>query len=440
MPIPYSTPTLYRPGDNSIAQLISRSGDIRARGAERNADLWGNVVSQIGQLGAQAVGSIQEEKQQKKRTELFNDALTSWDPTNPTAFIQKAAPIVGPTVAIQGAKALSALAEDQQAQEPDLKRFGAKVQFLQSMFKKTPDWVKQNWEGISKTVAGDAKALHNVDIGSEWDDVYGQMLEAWTPEQKPQGEVVKTVDELGNPIQKFASQEELARGVPMVPPSTDKPEYGSFEEYASLVGADTPDKLLQARQEWSGAGRDPNAPDYRETSRLDRSYQYNSTQLQQIAKPIIDQAERFDRLKTTVDQRTPQADALIAPELLTVMAGGQGSGLRMNEAEISRIIGGRSNYEGLKAKLNKWSLDPTQALQITDAQREQIKSLIEEMGRRIERKKNLIVDAQQNLVDAADVTDHRRVLSGLRNALIGGESKGEGWTEVSSGIRIREKK
>jgi len=32
------------------------------------------------------------------------------------------------------------------------------------------------------------------------------------------------------------------------------------------------------------------------------------------------------RLQDTLDQQSPQADALIAPELLTVMAGGQGSG------------------------------------------------------------------------------------------------------------------
>ena len=36
------------------------------------------------------------------------------------------------------------------------------------------------------------------------------------------------------------------------------------------------------------------------------------------------------------------------------MAGGQGNGLRMNEAEISRIVGGRTNWESFKAKLGAW--------------------------------------------------------------------------------------
>jgi hypothetical protein len=61
---------------------------------------------------------------------------------------------------------------------------------------------------------------------------------------------------------------------------------------------------------------------------------------------------RFGRLRDTLNQKSPQADALVAPELLTVIAGGQGSGLRMNEAEIARSVGGRSHLEDLKAALN----------------------------------------------------------------------------------------
>ena len=49
------------------------------------------------------------------------------------------------------------------------------------------------------------------------------------------------------------------------------------------------------------------------------------------------------------------------------MAGGQESGLRTNEAEISRVIRDRRNYEALKAALNRWSLDPTKALSVTPA-------------------------------------------------------------------------
>jgi hypothetical protein len=163
-------------------------------------------------------------------------------------------------------------------------------------------------------------------------------------------------------------------------------------------------------------------------ARLDRSFQYNNTQLERLSKPYTDQAARMTRLVATVDQRTPQADALVAPELLTVMAGGQGSGLRMNEAEIKRIVGGRSNYEGLKAALNRWSLDPSEALSITDPQRAQIKALILEVAKRNGQAQELLDAASQGLIDAADVKEHRKILAKLRRdlRLLGGDEGAAG--------------
>src|ERR1051326_230465 len=104
-------------------------------------------------------------------------------------------------------------------------------------------------------------------------------------------------------------------------------------------------------------------------ARTDKSYQFSVGELDKVGKPITDAVARFGRLQDTIPKKPPQADALVAPELLTVMAGGAGSGLRMNEAEISRVVGGRSNLESLKAALNKWSLNPSQALSNTAAQR-----------------------------------------------------------------------
>jgi hypothetical protein len=152
-------------------------------------------------------------------------------------------------------------------------------------------------------------------------------------------------------------------------------------------------------------------------ARLDKSYSDANRQLTTIRSPLDAQAERMGRLIESVNQKTPQADALIAPELLTVMAGGQGSGLRMNEAEISRIVGGRSNMESLKAALNKWQVDPTKALSITDAQRVQIRDLIAAVQKRTSEKLDAINTASESLIDAGDVESHRRIISDLRKKL-----------------------
>lgn len=152
-------------------------------------------------------------------------------------------------------------------------------------------------------------------------------------------------------------------------------------------------------------------------ARADKSYQFNVGQLNNIGKPISDATMRMGRLQDTINQMTPQADALIAPELLTVMAGGQGSGLRMNEAEISRVIGGRSNLESLRAALNKWQLDPTKALSVTPSQRKQMRDLVREVGNKLAAKQTLLDEASNALVGTDDPTEHRKVVVGLKKAL-----------------------
>jgi hypothetical protein len=122
-------------------------------------------------------------------------------------------------------------------------------------------------------------------------------------------------------------------------------------------------------------------------------------------------------LQDTLNQGTPQADALVAPELLSVMAGGQGSGLRMNEAEISRIVGGRTQWESLKATVGKWQTDPNKGFALTPAQRQQVASLMSTVQQKLEAKQSAITQAQQDLIDADDPKSHQQTFANLRNKL-----------------------
>lgn len=176
---------------------------------------------------------------------------------------------------------------------------------------------------------------------------------------------------------------------------------------------DTAANRLAAHKQWEIKPIQPGAGD----ARLDRSYQFNSTQLEKLSQPVDDGVRRMGRLQDTLNQNSPQADALVAPELLTVMAGGQGSGLRMNEAEIARIIGGRSNWETLKASINKWSTDPKTANTITPAQRQQIRALVNTVQQRLAQKQSVLDAAHEDLINATDVSGHRRVVAGARSRM-----------------------
>jgi hypothetical protein len=154
-----------------------------------------------------------------------------------------------------------------------------------------------------------------------------------------------------------------------------------------------------------------------EAQRGQQSYQFSAGELDRLGKPIEDLNARFGRLKDTLAQNSPQADALIAPELMTVMAGGQGSGLRINEAEINRVVGGRSKWQDLQAAINKWQLDPKKANSITPEQRQQIHGLIDMVGQKLTQKQALLNDARQALSGSNDPMEHRRIISGLHQKM-----------------------
>jgi hypothetical protein len=176
---------------------------------------------------------------------------------------------------------------------------------------------------------------------------------------------------------------------------------------------DTAENMQRAHQTFEVKPIQPGAGD----ARLDRSYQFNSTQLEKLSQPIDAAVLRMGRLQDTLNQNSPQADALVAPELLTVMAGGQGSGLRMNEAEIARIVGGRSNWQSLQAAVNKWSLDPKTANSITPAQRQQIRALVSTVQQKLAAKQGALDAAHEDLINATDVAGHRRVVAGARSKM-----------------------
>lgn len=160
-----------------------------------------------------------------------------------------------------------------------------------------------------------------------------------------------------------------------------------------------------------------------------KNYQAVKNSLDKLRGGYTDNAARMERLEATLAAATPQSDALVAPELLTVMAGGQGSGLRMNEAEISRIVGGRNKWQDLQSRINAWQTDPSKPFLITTEQRQQIKSLIAEVQKRVRARLTTVQDADEALLKAGSVEEQRRILIDTQKALetpFGGASAGAG--------------
>lgn len=150
---------------------------------------------------------------------------------------------------------------------------------------------------------------------------------------------------------------------------------------------------------------------------VEKSYNDRNKELTTIETPLQQSIQRMGRLQDTLREGSPQADALVAPELLTNMAGGQGSGLRMNEAEISRIVGGRSHWQDLQASIQRWSTDPASANSITSTQRAQIHSLIQVVSAKLAAKQQVLNQAHEQLASSKDLDEHKQVVIKARKAI-----------------------
>ncbi len=191
----------------------------------------------------------------------------------------------------------------------------------------------------------------------------------------------------------------------VMPTDTDAEAKEKLSRAKDLVGGATGQQKIEV-----STGNQGNA-------RSDRSYALQSKRLDDTRKPVEQIQQRIGRLNDTLAQRNPQADALVAPELLSIMSGGQGSGLRMNEAEISRIVGGRSVWENLKAKIQHWSTNPEDARSITPDQDKQIRGLVKMVQDKLTAKQKILDDADEALLGSDDVKQHRAIVSDAKKKL-----------------------
>jgi hypothetical protein len=257
----------------------------------------------------------------------------------------------------------------------------------------------------------------------------------YTPFEAHQKLINGTTDAKRVPVGDAAAQQanaSILRELNINPKTAQKAIPPEYEVKSGDTDAEMKDKMQRAKDLVGGATGQQRIVVQQGntgTARTDKSYGLQSTRLDNLRKPIAEATQRMGRLSDTLNQQSPQADALIGPELLTVMAGGQGSGLRMNEAEIHRIVGGRSAWEDLKGHLQHWSTNPQDARSITPDQDKQIRALVSVVQSKLTQKQKILDDAEEALLASDDPKQHRQIVVDAQRkltAIDGGEQEGGG--------------
>lgn len=256
--MPVMLPGAYRsPYTETIARLMMRQGDIAAQGAERQGQIWGNAVSGLGQIGAQAYQQHQEQKQTQARTQAFNAAISTYDGTNARDVVKRLAMAIGPEAAVKTMASLETLDSVHRGKAPaDEKTFALSIGGVAEAERKMPGYIKSHWPQLTQMFTP-----FGIKPDEPWNDeipAYVQSLDAKL--NAPKADAGFT---LGPNQARFdASGKQIAAG-PAEAPKAENPEPVVIDGRATVA---TPTEIAQAKAQGKTVSpyqappqRDPNA-------------------------------------------------------------------------------------------------------------------------------------------------------------------------------------
>lgn len=148
--------------------------------------------------------------------------------------------------------------------------------------------------------------------------------------------------------------------------------------------------------------------------------------------------ERVDRAQKVLNSKNFLADAVAAPEVLQIVAGGMGSGLRMTTAELDRVNNAQTKLDQARAELAKWGVGAPVAIQ--EELRKNMQAIIATVKTARERKAKLLEDTLGKLDEAttpAEVDALHATYWGQRRAAGDTNSTGAPEGDIPPGVVVR---
>lgn len=151
---------------------------------------------------------------------------------------------------------------------------------------------------------------------------------------------------------------------------------------------------------------------FKEDKATSQYYASQQAAVDRIRTPIAQQMERAVRALDSLENPSMVSDAVVAPEFLTVIAGGFGTGLRMSEAELSRINMSQNRWDQLRAEFNKWRTGSEPVIQ--PAMREEMKKILTLAMNRAEKKLSLYDDYLAQMAKATSTDEIKELAAKMR--------------------------
>lgn len=176
------------------------------------------------------------------------------------------------------------------------------------------------------------------------------------------------------------------------------------------------------------------ASEDRKAAHVDSIREHAYTELNNRVKPIEDQIQRLNKLDTSLNAKTDIADSTLAEQLVTLTAGGAGSGVRISQPMIQQVLDkSRTKWEDFDVALRKWNAASADdknkpSLFFTDTQRQAMRDLAREYRKKANEVHRQITDARHKIDDASDVSSINKARTDLEEMVSGPEPADAGVT------------
>lgn len=190
---------------------------------------------------------------------------------------------------------------------------------------------------------------------------------------------------------------------------------------AAVSNAELPAKTKAAGAE--AAARMPTelaiAATNRQANLGNQSYAQAHADIAKEAGPLEQTAQKIANIKERIANGMPQDWANVPAMVLSLSAGGQGSGLRMNQALIEQELGGAGKWAQLQGFAQQFNPNTDNASKIGDIQKAQFKSVVASIDKQVQARLDVVNGArtQLNAASPSDTSAHRAIADGVHTKL-----------------------
>jgi hypothetical protein len=187
--------------------------------------------------------------------------------------------------------------------------------------------------------------------------------------------------------------------------------------------------LENAQVDRAAEPKDHSAQNAAQAARVQAVREHAYSEFKDSLKPLTDRIDRADKLQTSLDSHTDIADSTIAEQLVTLTAGGNGSGIRISQPMIDQVLNkSRTKWDSFEQALKLWNVAPADkkanlGLFFSDPQRQAISDLGKLYRQEAIKTRSKILKYRSQIDDAETIPDINHLRTKAQNDLF--ESGGD---------------